>query len=949
MTVNYTTNLALGQPVTGTESGTWGDDVNNAVTSYLDIAIAGGLAITVTTADVTLTLTQGTSSATNIGSTTAQYAILNVSGAMTAARNLILPSSSRQYVINNACTGGFLLTVKGSATTGVTLVNGEKAHVFWNGSDYAKVSNSQGGAGTFSSITNTGLTSGRVVYSTTGGLETDSANLTFDGTNLTLAGGTANGVTYLNGSKVLTSGSALTYSGSTLSVSNGTQTAVISPRATASGGLAVGTDIASSGHVLNLAGDLNGGGTGGGVNISYYSTVSTVWSAALQIRNTASTYSDLLLMPSGGNVGIGTSSPTTRLTISGTETINTATDATAGLIVKTFGTSGGIQPIANFQRSDAAINMQIGYNGANGDSFFGTTTNHNLYFISNNTERMRIDSSGNVGIGTNAPVAKLDVTGTQRIAKFGAGYEAAMLSFSTITETGAIYRIGMAAGGVLAIGRSDTTTTNITLDTSGNVGIGTNSPTRRLSVENTASGSPLIEITGSAGAGFELGFGVDTTGGFIQQTGAKPLQFFVNSSERMRIDSSGNVGIGVVPSAWGSAAKALQIGAFSAFYQNISGYPEMSFNSYETTTGVYKYQVSGNTASLYSQSGAYHRWYIAPSGTAGNTIGYTQAMTLDASGNLGVGETSPGSYSKFVVRGGSGNFISYFGASTQTILGDNGGDKGQAGTISNHPFIFITNSTERARIDSSGNLGVGTNSPYQKLTVQGGRVGGTTTDFVSGTTGTAYSWGLGASTGNTYANFGCGTSGDTVYANAAIFADGGYAQGMLWLGYTSSNGNYKLQVNGQIFATSATIATSDGRYKENVNSISGALDMVCALNPVTFTWKQNVGGIENPDYDGTLKTEKWLRQPHDFGGGTQIGFIAQEVRQALENQPFINNLIKTNVRDAIKDSEGNVIHPEEEFLGIAEGNMIALLTKAIQEQQALITSLTARITALEST
>jgi len=146
MTVNYTTNLALGQPVTGTESGTWGDDVNNSVTSYLDIAIAGGLTVAITTADVTLTITQGTSSATNISSTTAQYAILNVSGAMTAARNLILPSSSRQYVINNNTTGGFLLTVKGSATTGVTMVNGEKAHVFWNGSDYAKAANLYGTA-----------------------------------------------------------------------------------------------------------------------------------------------------------------------------------------------------------------------------------------------------------------------------------------------------------------------------------------------------------------------------------------------------------------------------------------------------------------------------------------------------------------------------------------------------------------------------------------------------------------------------------------------------------------------------------------------------------------------------------------------------------------------------------------------------------------------------------
>ena len=139
MTITPTALLSLPIITTGTESGTWGDVVDNGLTSYLDIAIAGGLAITITTTDVTLANTAGTSSATAIGSTTAQYAILNVSGAMTAARSLILPSSSRMYVINNACTGGFLLTVKGSATTGVTLQNGEKAYVAWNGTDYVKV------------------------------------------------------------------------------------------------------------------------------------------------------------------------------------------------------------------------------------------------------------------------------------------------------------------------------------------------------------------------------------------------------------------------------------------------------------------------------------------------------------------------------------------------------------------------------------------------------------------------------------------------------------------------------------------------------------------------------------------------------------------------------------------------------------------------------------------
>jgi hypothetical protein len=142
MTITPTALLSLPIITTGTESGTWGDVVDNGLTSYLDIAIAGGLAITITTADVTLANTAGTSSATGITSTTAQYAILNISGAKTAARNLILPSSSREYTINNAGSGGYLLTVKGSATTGITLVDGEKAIVAWNGSDYVKIASS---------------------------------------------------------------------------------------------------------------------------------------------------------------------------------------------------------------------------------------------------------------------------------------------------------------------------------------------------------------------------------------------------------------------------------------------------------------------------------------------------------------------------------------------------------------------------------------------------------------------------------------------------------------------------------------------------------------------------------------------------------------------------------------------------------------------------------------
>jgi hypothetical protein len=140
MTVLYTTNLSLGQPVTGTESGQWGDDVNNAVTAYLDIAVAGSLTVDMSAGNVTLTNTLGTSTATNISTTTAQYAILNLTGAMSAARNLTVPGVSKSYVVNNNTTGGYAVTLKGVSTTGIALANGERCVVAWNGSDFAKIS-----------------------------------------------------------------------------------------------------------------------------------------------------------------------------------------------------------------------------------------------------------------------------------------------------------------------------------------------------------------------------------------------------------------------------------------------------------------------------------------------------------------------------------------------------------------------------------------------------------------------------------------------------------------------------------------------------------------------------------------------------------------------------------------------------------------------------------------
>lgn len=168
--------------------------------------------------------------------------------------------------------------------------------------------------------------------------------------------------------------------------------------------------------------------------------------------------------------------------------------------------------------------------------------------------------------------------------------------------------------------------------------------------------------------------------------------------------------------------------------------------------------------------------------------------------------------------------------------------------------------------------------------------------------------------------------------------------GELMIGYTSDNGAYKLQVNSQIFATSATIATSDGRYKENVASLGGCLDLVKALRPVSFTWKPQED-ITRTDADGNVVL---VRECHNFPEGTQVGFIAQEVQEALTDKPWLNSVIKENVRPAVLDNEGNELAPEEQFFGIAEGNLIAVLTNALQEAIAKIETLEAKVAALEA-
>ena len=98
-------------------------------------------------------------------------------------------------------------------------------------------------------------------------------------------------------------------------------------------------------------------------------------------------------------------------------------------------------------------------------------------------------------------------------------------------------------------------------------------------------------------------------------------------------DASGNLGLDVIPNAWGSATKAIQIGGFSSFVNDSNGANNVTSNCYESATGTWNY-IASLGATRYRQSFGDHTWFIASSGTAGNVITFTQVMTLTTNGNL---------------------------------------------------------------------------------------------------------------------------------------------------------------------------------------------------------------------------------------------------------------------------------------------------------------------------
>lgn len=261
MPSTYSTNLALELMQTGENAGTWGDITNTNLGTLLEQAVSGYVTQAITDgADTTITIPNG---ATGV----ARNMYLELTGTLTAARNLIVPNNKKLYFVFNNTTGGsgFAVTVKTSAGTGISVPNGSKLILVSNGTNVLNATSYGTSSGTVSSVAVSGGTTGLTV---TGSPVTTSGTITLAGTLAAANGGTgqtsyavgdvlfASTTTALSKLAGVATGNALISGGVSTAPSYGKiglTTHVSGTLPVANGGTGVTTSTGSGNNVLSAA------------------------------------------------------------------------------------------------------------------------------------------------------------------------------------------------------------------------------------------------------------------------------------------------------------------------------------------------------------------------------------------------------------------------------------------------------------------------------------------------------------------------------------------------------------------------------------------------------------------------------------------------------------------------------------------------------------------------
>ena len=536
------------------------------------------------TAAVAMTDADYTLTVLNGGDDQARNMFITLTGTLTAARNVICPSVSKLYVVTNNTTGSQTITFKTAAGSGIAVANGQRKMLYCNGTNVLDAT--------------TGFTSLLFDAGTAGAPSIAFAGNASTGfwlpTTSTLAASTA-GVERL--------------------------------RLDASGFLGVGkTPSLTQVDIQQTSTYALGVST---ATRNYAFRIDSGFADALVLGNRTSS-TDLLWLTTGGNLGIGTASPARKLDVNGPIRIADST------VLEWGGTT-------------VAIN--------------GASSTNTLTFATASTERMRLDASGNLGIGTTSTLGRLSVqtaAGSSlnvRDSLAVTGVTGAMLDiWNTPAAASSVPFAIRAADFRFGTDSAGTFVERLRIDSSGNLGVGTGAPssygnTGRMVLQTSSSTDGIVATfanSGSTGAGIQFFQNAVSAAGIGMPAGSGGLTFAPSgTTEKMRLDTAGNLGIGVTPSVWGVAIRAIDVSTAGAIAAS-SNAAEVYLNSYYNGTSfIYK---NTAVASKYEQSLGAHKWFNAPSGTAGNPITFTQAMTLDENGDLMVGTTSSTLVSGYAAR-----------------------------------------------------------------------------------------------------------------------------------------------------------------------------------------------------------------------------------------------------------------------------------------------------------
>jgi hypothetical protein len=489
------------------------------------------------------------------------------------------------------------------------------------------------------------------------------------------------------------------------------------------------------------------------------------------------------------------------------------------------------------------------------------------------------------------------------------------------TTVGSALTIGSTNGtGAITLGRS---TVNQTL----NIGTGA----------TTAVSTKTINIgtAGVSGSTTNITIGSAVSGALVTHT-------WNAGANNMTLNTSGNLGLGVTPSAWSTSWKALQVGLTGSFAAH-AGVNAVIMSSNVYDDGGTKYITTG-LAAQYQQSSGVHYWYNAASGTAGNAITFTQAMTLDAGGNLGLGATTTTGGRLVISQSNATQPAIYLPTDESTIQGPGTNtfikmgsnlslQSGNQTTITaknaSGVIVFQTGATptEWARITPSGYVGIGTESPSSVLYVAGAtntqlRVGNTNalnSQYISifanssetiynsvNTQNSIYGSHIWQSTNNggtvdrakidSSGNFMVGTTSPTNPNPGIGLAVGGNAQITIGHDTSSASGQYYevYKYNGSVIGgitqngTSQVLynISSDYRLKENIVDAPDFGSVIDSIQVRSFNWKTD--------------------QKHQ-----RAGFIAQE--------------LVTVAPEAVHQPEDT-----EEMMAVDYSKLVPMLVKEIQ-------------------